>query len=55
MIPFLSFAKNCFRSPYQQKDATSKTNSCNDRPGLYIAGTKHRSQVTSVGHHSVYK
>ena len=54
MIPFLAFAKNCFRSPYQEKD-DSTPNFCNDRPGLYIAVTKHRSQVTSAGHRSVYK
>ena len=54
MIPFLTFAKNCFQSPYQEKD-DSTPNFCKDRPGLYIAGTHHRSKVTSAGHGSVYK
>ena len=54
MIPFLAFAKNYFRSPYQGKD-DGTPNFYNDRPGLYIAVTKHRSQVTSAGHRSVYK
>ena len=37
MILCLFFAKNCFRSPYQEKN-DGTPNFCNDRPG-------HRSQV----------
>ena len=47
MIPFLSFAKNCFWSLYQEKN-DSTPNFCNDRIGLYNTGHRSQVQVTAL-------